>query len=66
VHGAEAVISVLGPRGNVRRKPITRGTQNILAAMKKHGVRRFVLSSTPGASDPNDLPDVRFKFVIGL
>jgi len=34
--------------------------------MKKHGVRRFVLSSTPGASDPNDLPDVRFKFVIGL
>ena len=66
VNGVEAVISVLGPRGNDRSKPITRGTQNILAAMKKYGVRRFVLSSTPSASDPNDLPDFRFKIVIGL
>lgn len=66
VKGVEAVISVLGPRGNDRSKPITRGTQDILAAMKKHGVRRFVLSSTPSASDPDDLPDFRFKIVIGL
>jgi len=66
VNGVEAVISVLGPRDNDRSKPITRGTQNILAAMKKYGVRRFVLSSTPSASDPNDLPDFRFKIAIGL
>ncbi len=66
VNGVEAVISVLGPRGDDRSKPITRGTQNILAAMKKYGVRRFVLSSTPSASDPNDLPNFRFKIAIGL
>src|SRR5712692_4242779 len=66
VAGAEAVISVLGSRANTQGNPITRGTQNILAAMKKHNVRRFVLSSTASASDPNDSPDFRFKFVVGL
>jgi len=62
----ETVISVLGPRGKDRSRPITRGTQNILAAMKKYGVRRLAVSSTPSASDPNDSPDLRFKIAIGL
>ena len=62
----EAVISALGPRGNDASRPITRGTLNILAAMKKHGVRRLVLSSTPSARDPNDVPDLRFKLAVGL
>jgi len=66
VQGVEAVISVLGPRGRDRSKPITRGTQNIIAAMKAHGVRRLVISSTPSAVDPNDRPDWRFKLAIGL
>jgi NAD(P)-dependent dehydrogenase (short-subunit alcohol dehydrogenase family) len=66
ISGADAVISVLGPRGDSSGKPITRGTQNILAAMEKCRVRRFVLSSTPSASDPNDSPDFRFKIAVGL
>lgn len=66
VSGADAVISVLGPRGDSRSKPITRGTQNILAAMKKQGVRRLIISSTPSASDPNDLPDFKFKVLVTL
>jgi len=66
VVGVEAVISVLGSRPNTKGKPITRGTQNILDAMKKHGVRRIVLSSTPSAADPNDLPDFRFRLAVGL
>jgi len=64
VSGADAVISVLGPRGDLKSKPITRGTQNILAAMKKQGVRRLIISSTPSASDPNDLPDFKFKVLV--
>jgi len=44
VNGADAVISVLGPRGSSEGKPITKGTQNILEAMKKYGVRRFIVS----------------------
>jgi len=66
VSGADAVVSLLGPRGDSRGKPITRGTQNILEAMKKQGVRRLIISSTPSASDPNDLPDLKFKVLVTL
>ena len=66
VSGADAVISVLGPRGGSENKPITRGTQNILAAMKKQGVRRLIISSTPSASDPNDLADFKFRVLVTL
>jgi hypothetical protein len=31
---------------------------NILAAMQKHGVRRLVVSTGAGVSDPNDAPGV--------
>ena len=57
VEGADAVLSSLGvPFG---RKPIdtySRGTANIIAAMKEHGVRRLVLTSSSAAD-----PSVRFK-----
>jgi hypothetical protein len=39
---------------------------NILAAMQKTGVRRLIISSTPSASDPNDLPDFKFKVLVSL
>jgi uncharacterized protein YbjT (DUF2867 family) len=66
VSGADAVISVLGPRGGSEGKPITRGMQNILAAMKQQDVRRLIISSTPSASDPNDLPDPKFRALVAL
>jgi len=68
VSGAEAVISVLGPRPgeNYLSKPLTQGMQNILAAMQKTGARRLIISSTPSATDPNDLPDLKFKLLVGL
>jgi putative NADH-flavin reductase len=66
VSGADAVISVLGPRGRSKGKPITEGTENIIKAMKKHGVRRLVISSTASAKDPNDKPELRFRIMIGI
>jgi nucleoside-diphosphate-sugar epimerase len=66
IAGASAVISVLGPRRDAQGKPITRGTQCILAAMQKLGVRRLVVSSTPSARDPTDSPDIRFKLAVGV
>jgi len=68
VSGTEAVISVLAPRGrgSSKGKPITRGMQNILDAMRQQGVRRLIIISTPGASDPNDLPDFRFKVLVTI
>jgi nucleoside-diphosphate-sugar epimerase len=66
VLGADAVISVLGPRRGARAKSITRGTENILVAMNKHGVRRIVVTSTPSAQDPSDVPDFRFKLAVSM
>jgi putative NADH-flavin reductase len=66
VNGADAVISVLGPRGRSKGKPITIGTQNIIAAMKKEGVRRLIISSTASAKDPKDKPELRFRLMIGI
>jgi putative NADH-flavin reductase len=68
VSSADAVISVLGPRPGEDRnsRPLTRGMQNILSAMQKTGVRRLIITSTPSASDPNDLPEFKFKILVGL
>jgi len=64
--GADAVLSVLGPKVGSKSKPLTRGMQIIIAAMKKQGVRRLIVASTLSAKDPNDLPEFRAKALIAL
>jgi len=66
VAGANAVISVLGPRGGSKNQPLTQGMQNIVAAMKKQGVRRLIIISTLSAKDPADKPEFRARFLVGL
>lgn len=66
VKGVDAVISLLGPRGGSKNKPLTHGMQNIIAAMKKQGVRRLIISSTLSAKDPNDKRTLRVKFSVNL
>ena len=68
VRGADAVISVMNTPGSqkiAKSKPLTRGTQNIVDAMKKYGVRRLIISSA-GIPQPNDLPNIRFKLMMGF
>jgi len=64
--GVDAVISVLGPRGGSKSKPITQGMQNIILAMEKNNVHRLIISSTLSLSDPEDLPDFKSRVLIGL
>jgi uncharacterized protein YbjT (DUF2867 family) len=66
VKGVDAVISLLGPRGGSKSKPLTHGIQNIIAAMKKQGVRRLVITSTLSVKDPNDLPDFKTKSLVNI
>jgi putative NADH-flavin reductase len=67
VRGAHAVINVLNTKANAKNKPVTRGTQNILAAMDKYGVRRLIMSSSgPTANDPGDIPNLRYDVVEGM
>src|SRR3954471_22474822 len=58
VQGADAVISALGP--SLDRKatglPLVEGTRNIIEAMQRHGVRRYVGNGTPSVLDPREKP----------
>lgn len=65
IAGADAVISLLGPRKPYRAKAVpvlTDGLRTIVAALKEHQVRRLVALSTPSSPDPAD----RKEFVLGL
>lgn len=63
VAGADAVISVLGPTQNIPDYQVTRGTGHILDAMKKHVVRRLVISAGAGVGDPQDAPKLFNKLI---
>lgn len=66
IKGADVVISLLGPRGGSKGKPLTQGMQNIVAAMKTQGVCRLIATSTLSAKDPKDKPDLRAKAMVSL
>ncbi|UTP27397.1 SDR family oxidoreductase (plasmid) [Burkholderia sp. FXe9] len=56
IQGADAVISALGPNGLKVQgdKPVMHSLSNIIAAMKRAGVRRLVQISTAAYRDPKD------------
>jgi putative NADH-flavin reductase len=56
VAGTDAVLSALGQTKTSPKDVQTRGTQNIVAAMGEHGVRRLVSLTGAGVSDPKDEP----------
>jgi putative NADH-flavin reductase len=68
VNGADAVVSLLGPRPgeDYKSKLLSLGTQNIIGAMKQFGVGRLIVVSTPSAADPDDLPDFKYKVLVFL
>ena len=66
IRGSNAVLSTLGPRGREKDKPISQGTENIIAAMKKVGVRRVIVTSTLSVPDPEDKPDLRTRAMVDI
>lgn len=56
VAGAEAVVSALGPSMDkkVTGLPLVEGTKNIVDAMHKHEVTRYVGNGTPSVLDPHE------------
>lgn len=62
VRGADAVISALGPSTNKPEFTISRGMDNILAAMQKHNVRRLIIAAGAGVRDPQDKPKFIDRF----
>ncbi len=66
VKNADAVISVLGPSSNKPEYLISQGTDKILAAMKRHGVQRLIISAGAGVRDPLDKIGMMDKVIGGL
>src|SRR5512134_2823031 len=51
VQGQDAVLSALGIKPWTREPVLLEGTRNILAAMEKHSVKRFICESSFGVGD---------------
>lgn len=62
IHGHEAVLSSLGAgaKGSVRSE----GTQNIIRAMEKADVRRFISQSTLGVGDSQGNLNLYWKYIM--
>jgi len=65
IKGSDAVLSVLGPSDNKPTFAVSRGMENILAAMKSNRVSRLVMTAGAGVGDPNDAPGF-FNKVMGF
>lgn len=62
IRGQDAVLCALGAgrKGIVR----ARGTENIIAGMQRHGVRRFICQSTLGAGDSARYLNFFWKYIM--
>ncbi|MFZ1752263.1 MAG: SDR family oxidoreductase [Caldilineaceae bacterium] len=56
IAGHDAVISALGPTRPPVPQMMERAAKNIVAGMKKHGVRRLVSTTGAGVRQPEDQP----------
>ena len=63
IKGSDAVLSVLGPTDNKPTFAVSRGMDNILAAMHANRVSRLVMTAGAGVGDPNDAPGFFNKFM---
>jgi putative NADH-flavin reductase len=63
IAGQEAVISALGPTRPPVPHMMESAAQNIVAGMKKHGVRRLVSTTGAGVRQPEDQPKLIDHFI---
>ena len=66
ISGTDAVLSALGQTKASPKDVQTRGTQNIVAAMHKHGARRLVSLTGAGVRDPRDEPKLADRAIAFL
>lgn len=70
IAGSDAVLSALGWTRTSKPDVLSEAAKNIVAAMRKHGVRRIVALTGYGVSFPGDPPDSLAKkllhFILGI
>ncbi len=66
VRDADAVLSFLGPKGNLKDSRLSDGMKNIVAAMDKQGVKRIIALGTASISDKNDNYPLKFRLLVKM
>jgi putative NADH-flavin reductase len=66
IAGQDAVISALGPARPPVPGMMKTAAKNIVAAMKKHGVRRLISTTGAGIRQPEDKPKLADYFICFL
>jgi putative NADH-flavin reductase len=66
VAGSDAVISALGPSSNKPVYEISQAMERVVAAMKKEGVKRIVITAGAGVRAPGDEPGLMDKGIVAL
>lgn len=62
--GQDAVLSALGSPTLKKNTVLTEATVNIIKAMEKHGVRRFICETSLGVGDSRDQPGLIFNNLV--
>jgi putative NADH-flavin reductase len=66
VRDAGAVLSFLGPKGNLKDTKLSDGMKNIVAAMEKQGVKRLVALGTASITDEKDNYPFKFRLLVKM
>lgn len=66
VEGADGVISFLGVNPKSKEYSFCTSIENVITAMKAHGVKRLVMSAGAGVGDENDAPTFMGKLMGGI
>lgn len=66
VAGQDAVLSALGHAEGSKGDVLTRGAENVVGAMERHGVRRLVSLTGAGIRDPRDRPKLVDRVITTL
>lgn len=61
IAGSKAVISVIGPIGEVTDSVLQKGMRNIVDSMKRQNITRLIAISTGNIADKADKADVNYK-----
>jgi putative NADH-flavin reductase len=64
VPGHQAVLSALGTSALTKNTVRSEGTQNIIRAMEKAGVRRLICLSSIGIGDSRDMLPFHYKYIL--
>ncbi len=64
LQGQDAVVCVLGAGNNINSTIRSQGTQQIIQAMEKVGIKRFICQSTLGAGDSWENLNLFWKYIM--